>query len=557
MGHASISLFILKVAIVFAILVALIAYFPLIGTIVSWIYLIGLLFATFFVSVGYWLLFTGRSDTGNVVFMSHHLASFTGDVTSVRMAIASVLSTFNLLLLWPIELVIFKWRLVHSPIGATELQGQFGHSMIYPLVSLKYLLVLIITSLLFVFDAPFYAVAICGVSAILWLITQTISATSLLTQLKISVGSVYARLWLIAAAQIAILVLFFAYATLVENPSYIKLDLIRSTFVELLVSPKGFVEAIADTSKSLVDLAKIGAGILMYITLISLLFRTSDFARSDDDWVSLATGQLLMRQPEKSLQALANVRNKGSQELLVRANALLMLNRFDEALDAVKVRNSVLGDIEEGHDSYAESALYLINNKSDIDLFHAFISYWMQNEPPNDAMLAMVLLSYSVYLDADARKLSDMLPEEGFPLSRALLHFNSIVTSNVEPDMTLIETALNTEYDNILDDSLCNIFLASLLIDGTFESEKPATYWLDRVLKNVGDLTQQQCSLVYDRMVGLTWVIEDEPPHSALKSKVLELKDALLGQLDPHQVLRLRAIEQRLNKHFQRKLLSD
>lgn len=537
-----------------AILAILVVFVPVVGTVLVWLYVIGLIVATLFTVVGLWLMARGRTDTRTAIILSQWLISITGNVKSVRIVIATLLELLNVLILWPIEALVMIWRYMHSSIVATEMQRQMGHTLIYPLYFIKTLILLLITVLFFVFDAPTYTIVVCGASAVLWLIIQTVSPSDLLSELRHSMGSVYARLWLIAAAQIAILVLFFVRLALNEDASLNPIDLIRANFVELLVSPKDFIVAVSETSVTAIELLKIGAGLLMYSTLISLLFRKANFTRSDEDWITLATGQLVVGQPERALRLLQKVKNKGSQELAVRASGFLMLARFDEALKTINVLHSVLEDKEESFDCYAEAAIMLVKAGSDAELRSKFIRYWLEKGQPSDAMLASVMLTFTNIASQDPSDLSVLLPENSFPLTRALLHINNVIAVKLEPDLDLIEATLNAQYADTYDRALCDLVGVSLQVGGIFEFEKPPTERLDGVIGYVEKLTPQQCIFLYDNTLGLTWAVADEPAHSDLRARVLELKDSLLSRLTPDEAERVRSMESRMSQHFREKL---
>ena len=551
MKHISTTKLILISTICFVALVFLVILFPIVGTILAWIYALGLVFMAFFISWYLWLVASGRIDTKTMIFVTSQLAEITGDVNSTRMAVTFILAIVNVLLLWPLELMINKWRTVHSSVAASELRTKSGQASTYPMLAFKNLIVLLITALFFVFDAPTYAIVICGVSAILWLITQSISTTTLLKQLKKSAGPVYMRLWVIAATHVAILVLFFAFFARGDDPSLNLVNLLRVTFVELIVSPMGFIEAIANTSITPMELLKNGTGILMYSTLIILLFQKSNIARSDDDWIALASGQLTANRPEKALKALANVKNKGSQELQLRATVYLMLGRFDEAVELIGIRRTVLGyNKEEEYSQYGEAGGFLIEAENDVDLFRKFIRYWFSKEQPKDVILASVVMAFAMIMNQSESDIVELLPDGKYPLTRAMLHSSFRNVPGFEFDIDSVMATLNMDYDDASDSTFRDLLTVSLLIDGKLTTDESPDKWLDDVIKNIPAFTSQQCIIFYGQMIALVTMVENKPSLSGLKARMLELKDNLMGGIDPEVAEKLRAQEGQIGKHF-------
>ncbi|MEM7478027.1 MAG: hypothetical protein AAF483_23830, partial [Planctomycetota bacterium] len=248
------------------------------------------------------------------------------------------------------------------------------------------------------------------------------------------------------------------------------------------------------------------------------------------------------------LRFLRNVKNKGSQELAVRARGLLMMSRFDEGIETISVRDAVLSDEKVTSDTYAEAAMSLMD--ADVEVRHKFISYWLENESPSDAMLACVFLNFAIVAGHKPVDLAELLPEDSFPLTRAWLHINTIVSENAEPDVDLIESTLNAEYEEAFDQALADLLGISLLVDDLLDTERSIEDWLNGLMDLVKEFTPQQCAFFYDRTMGLKLAVAAEPEHSDLRVGITRLRESILVKLPAEAIERVESMEGRLMQHF-------
>jgi hypothetical protein len=321
-------------------------------------------------------------------------------------------------------------------------------------------------------------------------------------------------------------------------------DALRAALTSLILAPRDVIEAIGDPSESGYDLAVTMAGFLCYTAAIRLLFSWSQFARTDDDWIGLAQGQLILGEISGARSALRNVTSRGIEFVRARSLASLLIGDYDDAIKARRLLYELEGKSSDEPDPYVDLAFQLLIPSASADRRRDYATYWLGLNVSQDALVAYALAPWIALRGDTVDELLSDVPQRRLPLTRTMFAF-PLLRDEQQRDAFIdrLERVVGKEYRKLMDELLRNLLSVISIDIGVLESEEDLSDWIIPIIDEVSGLSRQERSALYGHTEFTLGLLRGIAGDFSSEPLLLKLKETLLDHMDASDVKMLSRFE--------------